>query len=148
MCWFAVLAAVPQLRWSCMVSIWVTRVKTWSSLAQFRQNHGTVTFPTVHLNYGHFHIIAIITPQKVSRKYPSILGSLFYFTCVLSWRKHLHQYRTLRMLLESSNYYTLHKCIYWCQCKSGVSGYILLFRWHVKCGWRCWYSCGGQNWLE
>jgi len=34
---------------------------------------------------------------------------------------------------------------YWCQCKSGVSGYVLLFKWHVECRRRCWCSCGDQN---
>jgi len=24
---------------------------------------------------------------------------------------------------------------YTTECKSGVSGYVLLFRWHVECGW-------------
>jgi len=28
-----------------------------------------------------------------------------------------------------------------CTSKYGV---VLLFRWHVECGQRCWCSCGGQ----
>jgi len=36
----------------------------------------------------------------------------------------------------------MHKCRYWCQCQSGVSGLVLLFRWHVVYRWRCWCSCG------
>jgi len=38
------------------------------------------------------------------------------------------------------------KCRYWCQCKSSISGYVLLSRRHVESGWRCWCRCGGQNW--
>jgi len=29
------------------------------------------------------------------------------------------------------NQYRMHKCRYWWQCTSGVSGHFLLFRWHV-----------------
>jgi len=27
-----------------------------------------------------------------------------------------------------------YKCRYWCQCKSGDSGQVLLPRWYVECG--------------
>jgi len=42
----------------------------------------------------------------------------------------------------------MHKCRYWCQCKSGVK--VLLFRCRVECWQRCRCSCGDQNlnWIE
>jgi len=46
---FVMLIAVPRLPWNCTVSIWVIQARIWSSLEQFRQNHGKISSCTAEL---------------------------------------------------------------------------------------------------
>jgi len=94
------------------------------------------------------------TMQKVARRSFSVCGrgdgnnSIQCTSCLKLVHKKCSGIKgsmsKVMRLLESSNPYRLHKCRYWCQCKSGIGGWILLFRWPVEC------SCGDQNlnWIE